>query len=74
MKTRDEQELADILKSSKTDIAKMLVVVQRRNVEEETKLRSEIAALKAQIEGRDKVFHLLEMMAGEANLGLRVTR
>lgn len=74
MKTRDEQELAEILRSTKTDIAKMLVTVQRRSWEEETKLRGEIAALKAQLEGRDKVFRLLEMMAGEANLGLKVAR
>lgn len=74
MKTRDEQELAEIMRSTKTDIAKMLVTVQRRNWEEETKLRAEIAALKGELAGRDKVLHLLELMAGEAKLGLMVQR
>lgn len=74
MKTRDEREMADILKSSKTDIAKMLVHVQTRAREDEARLRNEIAVLKAELAGRDKVFALLSLMAGEANLGLKVSR
>lgn len=74
MKTRDEQELADILKHSKTDIAKMLIHAQRTEYETIVKLRNEVAVLKAELAGRDKVFKLLELMAGEAQLGLRTTR
>lgn len=74
MKTPDQQELDMILKSSKADIAVMLVFAQRRAVETESKLRAELTALKAELTGRDKVFHLLELMAGESQLGLRVTK
>ena len=74
MKTRDEQEMTDILKPSKVDIAKMLVHVQRVNIEHERRLSNEIAVLKAEMAGRDKVFVLLTLMAGESNLGLKVSR
>ena len=74
MKTRDEQELADILKSSKVDIAKMLVHVQRTHVEEVYKLTAQQAILNAELVGQGRVLKLLETMAGEANFGLKVQR
>lgn len=74
MKTRDEQEMREILKSSKADIAKMVLAVQRSYEDDTLRLRNEIAVLKAELAGRDKVFRLLELMAGESNLGLKVAR
>lgn len=74
MRTRDEQELADILKSSKADIARMVIAVQRLHSEDFNRLRNEIAVLRAELAGCDKVFALLTLMAGESNLGLKVTR
>lgn len=72
MKTRDQQELDEILKSSKTDIAVMVVHLQRTHYEEVLALKTQVATLKAELAGQAKVFKLLELMAGESNLGLRV--
>lgn len=74
MKTREQQELEQILKSTKADIAVMLVNVQSRAHEKEADLRAENATLKARLEGLERSFKLLELMAGESNLGLKLHR
>lgn len=74
MKTRDQQELEEILKVKKTDIAAMLVTVQRDAYEREQKLKAQVAILNAELVGQGRVLKLLESMAGEANLGLKIQR
>ncbi len=74
MKTKDEQELADILKSSKVDIAKMVVYLQRTHTDEVRTLKAQLAILNAELVGQGRVLKLLETMASESNLGLKVSR
>lgn len=72
--TRDQQELADILKHSKADIAAMVVHLQRTHNEDEMKLKAQVAILNAELVGQGRVLKLLELMAGESNLGLKVVK
>lgn len=74
MKTREQQELERILKYNKADIASMLVTVQSTSAEDTQRYRAEIAALKAELKGQERVLKIIDQMSGEANFGLKIQR
>lgn len=74
MKTAEQQEIDEIMKSTKADIVVMLINVRSRFMEDTAKLRSENAAFKSELAGQGRVLKLLELMAGESNLGLKASR
>lgn len=74
MKTRDQQELERILKYNKADIASMLVTVQTNAAKDTQRYKAEVAVLRAELRGQERVLKIIDQMSGEANFGLKIQR